>query len=69
MITTTLRGMQAVFGDGAVDNVCDLLYPHDQPGRDIPEFTCHGVRGHSTPGIEHVMTRQCLESFHAEHSA
>ena len=38
-----VRGIPDVFGEGTVDNVRNLLYPHKQSGWNIPEFTCHGV--------------------------
>ena len=38
-----VRGIPDVFGDGTIEDVKWLMYPYDQPGWDIPEFTANGV--------------------------
>lgn len=38
-----VQGIPNVFGNGTKEEVRNLLYPHDQPGWDIPAFTQNGV--------------------------
>lgn len=38
-----VRGIPGVFGDGTIEDVKQLMYPHDQSGWNIPEFTEDGV--------------------------
>lgn len=39
-----MAGIPDVFGDGTIEAVKRLMYPYDQPGWDIPEFTSNGVK-------------------------
>ena len=38
-----MQGIPNVFGNGSEKDVIDLLYPYNQPGWTIPEFTSNGV--------------------------
>lgn len=38
-----MAGIPDAFGEGTLDDVKKLMYPYDQPGWDIPEFTANGV--------------------------
>ena len=38
-----VQGIPSIFGSGDVEDVRNLLYPYNQEGWNIPEFTANGV--------------------------